>query len=151
MMPMIRLATAEDIEQLAEFGGRFFASSGYGKLLPYVGQDMVQALYAILDAGVIYVAEDEGKLVGGILGVMSCLWCQPSVQLAAELGWWMTEEFRKSPISIRLLKEFEAWAQRQGAKLVVMSDMVMDGEYRVGDMLNRLGYQTTERAHMKVL
>lgn len=150
-MALIRQATAEDIAQLSEFGSKFFQYSGYGKLLTYSAEGMVHALYTILDTGVIFVAEVDGRLVGGIMGIMSVLWCQPSVPVAAELAWWVDEQYRNHPIGIRLLKQFEDYAKEQGAKVVVMSDMLLEGRSTVGEMLNRFGYETTERSHMKVL
>lgn len=150
-MALIRQATAEDIAQLSEFGSKFFQYSGYGKLLPYSAEGMVHALYTILDTGVIFVAEVDGRLVGTIMGIISAMWCQPSVPVAAELAWWVDEEHRNGPVGIRLLKQFEDHAKEQGAQVIAMSDLLLGGKSMVAEMLNRLGYETTERTHMKVL
>lgn len=146
---MVRRATVMDIDVLIEMGRGFLAYSAYGQSVPFDQDQMARGLCAVLDAGVIFVAEKDGEIIGGIAGCMSALWFSPSTKIATEMAWWMKPEHRGSKLAIKLLREFERWGKERGASHVVMSDLVIEGGTPAGQLFEKLGYVLVERSHVK--
>jgi hypothetical protein len=63
----------------------------------------------------------------------------------------MQPDFRNRPEGIRMLLEFERWAKEQGAQVACMSDIVLEAGSPAGSILQRLGYEVSERTFMKVI
>jgi GNAT superfamily N-acetyltransferase len=146
---MIRQATVKDVDDLIEMGKRFLNYSAFSGLTEVEDDDLARGLCSILDNGIIFVAEKDGKIVGGICGMMSKFWFAPRTQVAAELAWWVDEKHRGSMSSIGLLKAFEKWAKQNGAQVVSMSDLKVGDDYPVAPLFDRLGYSVAERSHVK--
>lgn len=146
---MIRQATVKDVDDLIEMGKRFLDYSAFSGLTKVEDDDLARGLCSVLDNGVIFVAEKEGKIIGGICGMMSKFWFAPRTNVAAELAWWVDEEHRGSMSSIALLKAFEKWAKQNGAQVISMSDLRIDEDYPAAPLFTRLGYSVAERSHVK--
>jgi len=150
-MALIREATEADVHQLVQIGSHFFSEMGYSRSVPFDEVSCADGIHRLMSAGaMIFVAEVDGEVAGAIIGLMSSLWCQPHVRIAAEMAWWVMPKYR-GIIGIRLMRKFEEWGKQQGAKFVVMSDIALDGKSDVADMLNRMSYQTVERTHMRMI
>ena len=105
----------------------------------------------LIEHGVILLAEHDGNAIGMLMGIMNPIWFAPSTRCAVELAWWIEPEHRGGMHAIRLVKAFEDWAKEQGAAMVTMCDLVVDGQPPVGDIIVRLGYVPTERTFVKGL
>lgn len=156
-MCTIRPARSEDLDALADMGAQFFAYSAFAKAVPY-DRDAARAAIASYAApgtmltapsGVVLVAEADGEIVGGLVGFIGPMWFNPSARIATELAWWVAESHRGGTAAIKLYRAFEAWADEQGADVIVMSDLVIDGETPAARLFEKLGYATVERAHIK--
>lgn len=138
-------------------GERFFAYSAFSTIIAFNREAarsavrfMVEPGTLLTDSGnVVLVAELDGKVIGGIAGMLTGTWFNPYARVATELAWWMDEGHRGGTAAIRLYRAFEAWAQRAGAEAIVMSDLVIDGETPAARLFEKLGYATVERAHIK--
>lgn len=151
-MCTIRPAGPDDLDALAEMGARFFAYSAFAKVVPF-DQDAARAAIehyaAPSPSSVTMVAEVDGQIAGGIVGVVTPVWFNPAAKVATELAWWVSEGHRGTSVAIRLYRAFEAWADEQGVDAIVMSDLVIDGDTPAGKLFEKLGYATVERAHIK--
>lgn len=152
-MAIIRSATQEDLPKLVAMGMGFLQSSVYARCLAPSVEGMEAGVKAVLDNGVVLVAVDGDRLLGGIVGIAAPLWCQPETLVAIELAWWMQPEHRNSAAGVRLLFAFEDWAKQQGLAMVVLSDLVPTDRTKqdITPMLDRLGYQMVERSHIKAI
>jgi len=148
-MRQIRYATVADINSLIEMGKDFLSYSEHGKSVEFDHDQIAQGLCAVLDSGVIFIAEIDGQIIGGLVGCMSTLWFAPSTKIAVEMAWWIKPEHRGNKFSIKLLQEFERWGIKMGAKQIVMSDLVIDGDTPAGRLFEKLGYVLVERSHIK--
>ena len=144
---MIRRATADDIPSLLVLGEQFADFAPFG--IEYSPEGTAAFITALLDAGLVLVAEQDGVVIGGLLGALAPLWYSPATLAASELAWWVAPEHRGGRSAIQLLKGFESWARECGAKLVVLSDLRVGDDYPAGQLFERLGYRVSERAHTK--
>jgi RimJ/RimL family protein N-acetyltransferase len=156
-MCTIRRATPDDLDALADMGEQFFAFSAFGKAISY-DRDAARAAierYArpstmLTEApGVVFVADVDGQVVGGLVGFVGPVWFNPEARVATELAWWVAESHRGGRAALKLYRAFEAWADERDAQVIVMSDLVVDGETPAAKLFEKLGYATVERAHIK--
>ena len=147
---MIRQAEKSDLEELVALGGRFFRASPHSELMAVKDSDIRDGLSNVLESGVVFASELDGKLVGMCAGAMTSLWFSPSVQVATELAWWVDPEHRTGPSGLKLLLSFEAWGIRNGAKFICMTDLMTDGAQADNKSLfQKLGYRAMERAMVR--
>lgn len=146
----IRHATDADLDTLIALGERFFAFSRFVDFVPFDAAHARASLAHIQQSGVVLVAEaSDGRIAGGIVGAMVPLWFNPSVRVAAEMAWWVDEEFRGTSAGVKLARAFEQWGRERGAAAVSMSDLVIDGETPAGRLFEKLSYRVVERCQMK--
>jgi hypothetical protein len=145
----VRPATADDIADIADMAVPFIAYSDYGPFVNPTKQDMEAVLLKMIDTGIVLGAFDEGKAVGVIVAVMTHPWLSPSTRVAAEMAWWVNEEYRGGRTAFLLLKAFEDWAKSNQADVIALSDLVINGDTPIGKMVAKLGYTLVERSHVK--
>ena len=145
----MRYATHDDVLALVELGKPFVQQHPMLKGVAVSDEQLVGVLTNLIDIGVIIVAEDaEGGLIGMLAGMMAPVWCAPSHKVAAELAWWMKPGHRNGMTAIRMLRQFEAWAEAQEASQVVVSSIPSISQ-KVGDLYDRLGYELIENSYRK--
>jgi GNAT superfamily N-acetyltransferase len=148
---MIRPATRDDVPALLTMGRSFIQYSEYRALNDHLtDEQLANGISAVIDCGMSFVAVDETKIIGVILGLIGPLWFAPHMQTAVELAWWVDPAHR-GMAGIRLMQAFENEAKRRGLKYVAMSDLVMNGrdETPAARILGIMGYTLTERMHSK--
>lgn len=146
---LIRVATADDLDTILDMGERFIAFGPHGK---YVNADRAQlraGVAAFMQAGVILLAQSDGRTVGMLACAVSPMWFAPHVLVAHELAWWVDEEARGSSAAMRLVMAYQAWAREVGAHVVTMSQLVAVNGEQVGRMLTKLGYEPSEMTYVK--
>lgn len=135
---MIRRATLDDMPAVLDRGATFLSQSPYA----WAGLDREAfatfAARMIEDAGVIFLGD-----TGIIGGVLSPLYFNPGVLLAAELFWWAPTEGQA------LRQAFEAWAAEIGCVGVACSGLAGEREGAIRRIYERHGYATTEVSFMK--
>jgi hypothetical protein len=150
-MSIIRKATPDDIADIIEMGQKFIAYSEFrGFVHPSVAE-MAQTVAGIIQNGVLFVIDEDGKAVGMLAGILTPFWMSPTNVIATELLWWVNEESRAGRGGIMLVKAFEEWAREQNAVAVSISDLIIQGESPVGALVGRMGYRMVERSHIKEL
>ena len=134
---MIRKATHDDLDRIADLGGDFHAFSPWREV-PF-DRDSIKAFCArLIDGGVIFLSDDG--LLGGLLNP---LYFNPAYVVAAELFWWAPKEGRE----LRLA--FEEWAKEMGAYAVQFSALGNEKSETVGKLFQRAGYRKVETGYLK--
>ena len=156
-MCTIRPAEPRDLDALTDMGAQFFAYSAFAKAVPFDREAARAAIERYARAGtmlvdnfcIVLVAEVDGEIAGGLVGFIGPMWFHPAARVATELAWWVAEQHRGGTAAIRLYRAFEAWADERNVDVIVMSDLVIDGETPAARLFEKLGYATVERAHIK--
>lgn len=143
----IRTADVTDTAALIAMGRHMRTATGYSQHLidnPAQMAAMVKQLVESPD-GVVFVAESLPWHLVGMIG----MWAYPhhldGQRVAGEIFWWTEPEARGA--GLRLLREAERWAKKQGA---VSVQMVAPDE-RVGRLYERLGYSRIETSYGKAV
>jgi hypothetical protein len=148
---MVRQANEQDIEAIVDMGMEFMSGTKYANVLPMYSDDARAAIIQLASVGRVWVAEIDGRIRGFMAASIVPCWFNPSSRIALEHVWWMQPDFRNRPEGIRMLLEFERWAKEQGAQVACMSDIVLEAGSPAGSILQRLGYEVSERTFMKVI
>lgn len=145
----IRLAELADVPRLVEMGHRFLDASPWAKFGKRENRvrDLPEVVRRIVTYGVAFVAEQDGVVIGGLLGTIGPAWCIPSETVATELAWWIDEEHRGGRTAVKLLRTFEGWAYAQGASAVALTSI----DATAGRLLEALDYRMVERSYWKEL
>lgn len=101
------------------------------------------------NSGVFIAAKSDGKVIGGIGGVVTTFQTS-SVPSLVEMFWWVEEEFRGA-LSLRLIRRFEKEGEKLGAKRVLMACMESSEPDKVERIYLARGYKPFERHYIKSL
>lgn len=114
---MIRNATTQDIPVLVKLGEAMHAESPrYRRMSWNPGKvcGLMDWCLANPDAGLLLVAERDGKVIGGFIGL-----CQPHYfsddLMASDLALFVEPGKRGGLAAARLLQAFKVWARARGA------------------------------------
>jgi N-acetylglutamate synthase-like GNAT family acetyltransferase len=146
---MVRDATAEDEDAVLEMARQFVAFAPYADTFTATDEELRMTISQFIMSAKSFVAEVDGKVVGMLAAVLTPVWYAPSHKAAVELAWWVDPAHRKGMSGIRLVQAFEKWAKEQGASMVSMSNLEVDDNGLVANMLNRFGYRMSEQTHSK--
>lgn len=145
----MRYATQDDVLALVELGRPFVEQHPMLKGVAVSDESLATAISNVIEQGVVIVAEDaEGKLIGFLAGMIAPVWCAPAYKVAAELAWWMHPGHRNGMTAVRMLRQFENWAESHNAAQVVVSSIPSISQ-KVGDLYDRLGYELIENSYRK--
>lgn len=145
---MIRPATIDDLPAILELGGRMHRESRFRALsfdLQKVGDIFGQLIGG---AGIVLVAEVEGRIVGGIAAAVVEYWFSRA-KVAQDFALFIEPEHRGGMLAARLLHKYEDWAREQGAHAVEMGVNTGVHVDQTGKMLERLGYPQVAVLHAK--
>lgn len=144
---VIRTATQADGPRLAEMAVRFLASTRYGALASASPSGLDELIAVVLQLGVIFVAEVEGR-VAGMLAIAALTHPLTGERYADEQVWWVEPEHRHSSIGPRLLNAAEQWSIENGLAFV---KMIAPAGSDVGAYYVRRGYVEVETVYQKQL
>ena len=148
-MATIRYATEDDLDAIDAMCAKFLKYTSYGSIISPESGEIRLALKRVFDNGAIFVADKGGAPVGFLAALICPAWFSPTTKMAIELAWWMEEEHRVGTAAMRLMFAYEQWAMDNGAKFICMSDLVINGQTPLGNMLERMNYRMTERTFIK--
>jgi RimJ/RimL family protein N-acetyltransferase len=145
----MRYATQDDVLALVELGRPFVEQHPMLKGIAVSHESLATAISNIIEQGVVIVSEaPDGSLIGFLAGMIAPVWCAPDFKVAAELAWWMKPGHRNGMAAIRMLRQFENWAEGQNAAQVVVSSIPSISQ-KVGDLYDRMGYELIENSYRK--
>lgn len=114
---MIRPATHADIPRIIELGTILHQTSSYSSM-PFVPAKAAAFMGALIDGlGVVFLAEIDGVVVGGIAGGLIDQWFNDDL-VAYDYSFFIEPSRRSGITAIKLIRAFEQWAEIRGAKYV---------------------------------
>ena len=112
---MIRAATIADEPELLAMGRAFNEEAGYAETVPF-NEDSFKVTLAILGtAGLLLVADVNGKAVAMAAADVAPSICNHGVRIGQECFWYVAPSHRNGKIGKKLLAALECAAQSQGA------------------------------------
>jgi GNAT superfamily N-acetyltransferase len=138
---MLRAATPADLPALLELGAVMHAESPRFSRLSFDAGRLEQTLGALLATpdGFLWVAEREGRIVGGLAAVVVQHWCSTD-RVAADMALFMTPEARGSLAPARLVAEYKRWAKERGAVHIQFGVSTGVHPEQTAQLLERLGF-----------
>ncbi len=94
---------------------------------------------------IVIIAEDD-KPFGFIVGICESLPFS-SDKVAMELAWWVDEDHRGHRDSILLMKAYEDWSVRVGAKMTQMA--MLEEVTDLHRFYKKMGYRPAETSYIK--
>lgn len=115
----IRPATVDDLDLLMEIAVAMHAESPRYSKLALSLTKMLNLFVFLMDNpdGLLIVAERDGAVIGGVAGMVAQHWFSEEL-IAQEYAVFLLPEHRGGMAAARLVKEFIAWGQSKGAKMI---------------------------------
>lgn len=152
---MIRPAVPEDIFRLAEMGQAFFAEAGFAEKVGIEGQRLTfdlesfgRTVGALIDGGVILVAEKDGEVIGMAAAGFAPAWWNYNVITGQELFFYCDPAHRKGT-GQKLMVALEEAAQERGVVLFSMSAEEGLRSEALARLYRGRGYFPTEKLFWK--
>lgn len=112
---MIRGAQLSDVPAIVDIGAVLHCTSTY-RDIPFNRAKVAALMQSLINgAGVVFVAERDGKVVGGIAGGVAPHWFSDELQ-GYEYTLVVLPESRHGLISTKLVLAMKAWWRLKGAK-----------------------------------
>lgn len=112
---MIRPAQLADVPRIVEIGAELHTSSKY-RSVAYSHPKVAALMRSLIEgAGVVFVAERDGLVVGGIAGGVTEHWFSHDL-VGFEYSFFILPEARHGLIATKLLLAMKAWCKAHGAK-----------------------------------
>lgn len=137
----IRVATLDDVPRILELGELLHRESPRWSRLSFNREKAGRTISALITgaAGVVFLAETDGVVMGGIAGMAEAHWSSDDV-LAHEVSFFMAPEARGNMVATRLICALRAWAELRGAIwLQAGTSTGLDPE-RTAGLYERLGF-----------
>lgn len=140
-MAKVRRAVGADFPTLIAMGQELCAESPRFSRLTYSPDRCLELLagLSVSPQGLVLVAEQEGAIVGMLLGFVSKHFFAEELT-ASELVVYVTPEARGGNAVVKLLRHFEVWATEQGAADIVLGVSTEVHADRTAQLYQRLGY-----------
>ena len=146
---MIRKIESKETDSLIEGAKSFFAEGAIpgGFDAAHLSKSWRQLIES--KVGVVFVSIGLTNHFEGALGAVLCPNLFNNGSLAVECFWYVMPEFRGSPLAIRLLHAFEAWAKEHSAKFVAMIHLENLHAEKLRKLYDRMGYKKVETHYVK--
>lgn len=146
---IIRKAELKDIDAVVELTKDFFEESisDYGLTLDDITIRETISNYIINLVGI--VAEDEGKVIGVIGGMLLPSIFNKNQLIGQETVWYVQKNYRNGSVGLKLIKSFEDECKSRGTDLIIMGLMgnlnteILDKYYK------KRNYKLLEREYIK--
>lgn len=150
---MIRLATEADLPDIIRMVRSLKDHSPSLASLDYE-PEKVAAVVGTVSAnpliGICLISAQPNP-VGMIIGSVSEM-IFSFQKVAAELAWWMDEDYRKSRDAVQLIGAFEYWAENVAqVNLIQMSSTLTHQTPQIEKFYKRRGYHLSENAYLRKL
>jgi predicted N-acetyltransferase YhbS len=140
----IREATyTDDIEAFAELGRRDHERSRYASI-PYCVGTVMKLLVTMIDQRMLFIAEDEGRVVGAMGALLSPVHFNDAVLAGCMRFWWVDLPYQKTRLAVRLLDRLEQQARALGCKAWYVSAVTFDEARDLRRLFRRRGYVLAE-------
>lgn len=134
---MIRLGTADDIPRVIEMAEQLKDISSY-QHITISATRITECCKAMIQAGFFVVAEIDGKVVGGMMGDVYTPWYSED-KLGVDYSIFVEPEHRNGLLAVKMLKRFEEWCIKMGAKQIRPG--IGTGDMSSSRLYQALGYK----------
>lgn len=132
----IREARPDDVTALLELGRLMHAESPYWSRLPFDAERTERTLRAVS----VLVAEDDGRIVGGIGGTVVPHWSVDAL-VGCELFLFVHPSARGGTAAMRLIRALDAQFKSRGARLAQAGATTGVSDERVAALYERMGFE----------
>lgn len=146
---MIRKATQSDIPAIVELGISFHEEIEFAWFSPVNVEDWEATVKNMVETGIVFVAEDEGDVVGIVCGGIYPCYFNYARKIGQELVMYIDSAHRHGSIGRKLIKAFEEEAKRLGAHVVVVGAKTKFAIDKISNVYARLGFNEMERTYAK--
>ena len=116
---MIRAGTSADIPRLVELGAMLHGSSVF-RAIKYDPAKVAATLDGLVrGAGVLFVAEREGMVIGGLAGGITEYWFSRE-KVGFDYSFFIEPSERNGFTAMKLIRAMEIWCKGQGARELQM-------------------------------
>lgn len=139
---MIRKFKDSDLARLIEIGREMHSESSYAHL-SFSEEKCRNLFFACLNLPEDFlgiVCEQHGEIIGMFVGNITPYFFG-SQKIASDLLLYIAPEFRGGAAAVRLVKEYEKWANLLGAAQVMLGVTTGIDEVRTIEFYKRLGYK----------
>lgn len=147
---MIRRATQDDLPRLLELAAAMHAESRF-RIYRFVPEKVSVLLEQAIGGqlpSVVLVAERDGAVVGGIVGLCTEQWFSDQL-VAQDLAIFMEPRHRGGMAAARLIGAFVEWATEQGAVTTELGINTGVEVERTALLYGRLGLRLTAHLYVK--
>lgn len=149
----LKLATMEDFEDVYEMALSFLKESPYRDISYSIPKIESFIRLFLEDNGTervcILALSQENKPIGIIAGLLNSVPFSDHL-VTSEVMWWVHPEARGvSRAAVELLGAFEHWGRIRGSSYIQMQSLAALNGFKVGKLLNRLGYEEKEITYLK--
>ena len=116
---MIRKGEYKDIEGVKELIKEFFQESLAWYKISLDDETITETMKSFVDKHISFVAEENGKIIGVIAGIISPSIFDKRQLFAQEAIWYVTKKAR-GIVGFKLIKVFEEECRKLGAKMISM-------------------------------
>jgi GNAT superfamily N-acetyltransferase len=137
---MIRTATKDDIPRILELGNLLHKTSSFSHL-PFDEAKVEALMRNIMDgAGVVFVSEVDGIIIGGIAGGVTEFWfC--GERIGFDYSFFIHPDFRGGMSAPRLIIAFKEWARLNGAIEIHMGVTTGIHTEATGRLYEKMGFR----------
>lgn len=148
---MIRLATSNDVAEIARLGAIFHGQAGWDEI-PYNVDDCAASLthFVQMPNFVCFVSEQDGVINGMVAGVLSPVYFNHNHLSGEELFWWVSDNAPPSA-GLKLLTAIEDRVRELGCGTWQMKSLARLNGMRMEKLYERRGYRASERLFIKEL
>lgn len=148
---MIRPANEDDFYEIERQAAKFWQETAFAESTPYVTGSAYFYIELAYNCGLLFVYEQNDKVVGFSAGCYSQLMGDENVLSGTELALWIEPNYRKGRAGIQLLTALEDAAKKIGCRywnMVVMDSSIPN---RISNLYKKMGYSKQETTWSKEL
>lgn len=148
----IRPATPDDFPHLIRMGLAFHAASCYSETVAPDVESFKRTVVEIASGpGAVFVAEEDGSVVGMAAATSSPHWFNQSHKIGQEVFWWVDEDKRGTGAGRLLMDALEEWARLSGCKTFCMASTANLRPEALARLYKRRGYVPQDIYYSKVV
>lgn len=149
---MIRKAATKDISEIVKLGRAMHEESTYSKFI--FSEKQLELLINIwLEEPEKYffvVDEKDGEIRGGFAGFITpYFYGNGSDKIANDFFLYVKPEYRGTSIAIKLIKEYEEWANNLGAKRICLAHSCEINPDKLDNLYTKMGFVPYANAFKK--
>jgi GNAT superfamily N-acetyltransferase len=148
---IVRNAIAEDFPRYLPLAQAFHAASPVHGVIPFDDEGYANFfLQAVQNPSMgVWLAEDDGKIVGIAGALLYPMYFSPSSMVVQELWWWLTPQVRGKGAGKAMYDMIESWAIANNATALFMIALEDDRVGKMANLYTRKGFRPMERTFIR--